>query len=95
MSSGAADDSESAPGLIFPSNHVLIAMGPADDGFRTGLVAALEQAGARRTEAPIDHRYSRTGRYQSVHVEVYVESREEMETLYAVIKAHPGVVYRL
>ena len=95
MSAETGTDGESAQGLVFPSNHVLIAMGPADDEFRAGLLAALEQAGARRTEAAIDHRYSRTGRYQSVHVEVFVESREELEALYAVIKAHPGVVYRL
>ena len=87
------DDAER--GLIFPSNQVLIAMGPADEAFRNGLVAALEQAGAKRTELPVDHRFSRTGKYQSVHVEVYVDSREELEALYTVIKSCPGVVYRL
>lgn len=95
MRAAEQEAGEAERGLIFPSNHVLIAMGPADEAFRTGLVAALEQAGAKRTELPVDHRFSRTGKYQSVHVEVYVDSREELEALYAVIKSYPGVVYRL
>ena len=84
-----------APGLTFPAAHVLIAMGPPDDEFRASLIVALEVAGARMTQAPVQHRLSRTGRYQSVHIEVYVESREELESLYAVVKSHPGVVFRL
>ncbi len=84
-----------APGLTFPSAQVLIAMGPADDEFRASLIVALEVAGARMTLAPVEHRLSRTGRYQSVHIEVFVESREELESLYAVVKSHPGVVFRL
>jgi len=84
-----------APGLIFPGTHILIAMGPADEEFRASLLTALLEAGARRTATPTAHRFSRTGRYQSVHIEVDVASREELESLYALIKAHPGVVFRL
>lgn len=86
---------EQAPGLSFPAAHVLIAMGPADDEFRASLIVALEVAGARMTQSPVQHRLSRSGRYQSLHIEVYVESRDELESLYAVVKAHPGVVFRL
>jgi len=86
---------EQAPGLVFPGSHVLIAMGPADEEFRASLLTALLEAGARRTGTPTTHRFSRTGRYQSVHIEVDVDSRTELESLYAVIKAHPGVVFRL
>lgn len=82
-------------GLLFPTAHVLIAMGPAHEQFRESLLQALLAAGAQRTPAPIEFRLSRTGRYQSVHIEVHVETREELEALYAVIKAHPEVVYRL
>jgi putative lipoic acid-binding regulatory protein len=82
-------------GLLFPAAHVLIAMGPAHEQFRDSLLQALLVAGAQRTPTPIEFRLSRTGRYQSVHIEVHVESREELEALYLVIKAHPDVVYRL
>jgi len=89
-------DAEVTPrGLMFPSAHVLIAIGPAHEQFRDSLLQALLAAGARRTPAPIESRASRTGRYQSVHIEVHVETREELEALYLVVKAHPDVVYRL
>ncbi|GMU43660.1 MAG: DUF493 domain-containing protein [Xanthomonadales bacterium] len=88
-------DPSAAPGLQFPAAHVLIAMGPAHADFRDSLLAALLAAGARRTDAPVEHRLSRAGRYQSVRIEVHVSSREELEALYAVVRAHPEVVYRL
>ncbi len=82
-------------GLMFPTAHVLIAMGPAHEQFRDSLLQALLAAGAQRTPTPIEFRLSRTGRYQSVHIEVHVQCRDELEALYAAIKAHPDVVYRL
>lgn len=88
-------DTRGAPGLSFPAAHVLIAMGPARDDFRDSLLSALAAAGARRTDTPVEFRLSRTGRYQSLHIEVHVESREELEALYRVVKSHPDVVYRL
>ena len=88
-------DGEAQRGLQFPAAHVLIAMGPPHDDFRASLLQALASAGARRTETPVAQRFSRTGRYQSLHIEVHVETREELEALYLVIKSHPDVVYRL
>ncbi len=95
MSAHAGDSELTQRGLMFPAAHVLIAMGPPDQGFRDSLLQALLAAGARRTETPVEHKFSRTGRYQSVHIEVQVQTREELEALYLVIKAHPDVVYRL
>lgn len=88
-------DAGGAQGLAFPSAQVLIAMGPAHEAFRDSLLAALDAAGARRTGTPVEFRLSRTGRYQSLHIEVHVQSREELEALYLAIKSHPDVVYRL
>lgn len=84
-----------APGLTFPAVHTLIAMGPPGEQFRHDIENALVAAGARRTDTEVERKFSRTGRYQSVHLEVLVETREELEALYAVLKAHPDVVYRL
>lgn len=86
---------EEQRGLQFPAAHVLIAMGPPHETFRDSLLSALADAGARRTDTPVAQRFSRTGRYQSLHIEVHVETREELEALYLVIKSHPDVVYRL
>lgn len=93
--SAPSDAEPGARGLVFPAAHVLIAMGPAHEEFRDSLLHALLRAGARRTPAPVEFRLSRNARYQSVHIEVHVDSREELEALYLVIKAHPDVVYRL
>lgn len=87
--------SERAPGLTFPALHVLIAMGPPGEAFALSIETALVSAGARRSQTPLSSKLSRTGRFQSVHIEVQVDSREELEALYAVLKAHPDVVYRL
>jgi len=87
--------SEQAPGLSFPALHVLIAMGPPGEQFAISIESALIEAGARRSQTPLASKLSRTGRYQSVHIEVHVDTREELEALYAVLKAHPEVVYRL
>jgi putative lipoic acid-binding regulatory protein len=95
MSATESAGSAQPQGLEFPGAHVLIAMGPADAEFRDGLLAALLAAGARRSETEVNYRLSRTGRYQSVQIEVHVDSREELETLYQVVKAFPGVVFRL
>lgn len=92
----SAQQGEEEPrGLKFPAAHVLIAMGPPHAAFRESLLAALADAGARRTDTPVAQRFSRTGRYQSLHIEVHVATRAELEALYLVIKSHPDVVYRL
>lgn len=91
----AQQGEEEQRGLKFPAAHVLIAMGPPHESFRESLLLALDSAGARRTQTPVAQRFSRTGRYQSLHIEVHVETREELEALYLVIKSHPDVVYRL
>ncbi len=82
-------------GLTFPSDHTLIAMGAPGEAFALTMEAALIAAGGKRTNTPLATKLSRTGKYQSVHIEVHVASRAELEALYAVLKAHPDVVYRL
>ena len=84
-----------ATGFEFPTDTVLIALGPATAVFRTDVESHLLDAGAVRTDAPITVRESGGGRYIAVHVPVHVGSREELERLYAVVQAVPGLRYRL
>lgn len=84
-----------APGLQFPGVHELIAMGPPTAAFRASIEDALLAAGARRTARPPAQRLSSSGRYQSLRIEVEVDSREELEALYLVLRNHPEVVFRL
>ena len=89
------DAAGEAKGLSFPAMHTLIAMGPPGKAFADSVLAALRAAGARLTDLPPSSRLSRTGRYQSLHILAWVESRAELEALYVVLKAHPDVVFRL
>lgn len=86
---------EEPRGLQFPGVHELIAIGPPGLPFQHSLEQLLIAAGGVRTATPIRSKGSRTGKYQSVHIELLVESREELERLYALLRAHPEVVYRL
>jgi hypothetical protein len=87
--------SEPTQGLVFPADHTLIAMGPPGEDFAVAIEAALRAAGAQRTATPLTRKLSRTGKYQSLHIEVHVQTRAELEALYAALQAHPDVVYRL
>lgn len=82
-------------GLIFPGEHVLIAFGPGREEFPAELEARLVAAGGVRTATPIRTRPSRAGRLQSVSIAFWVESRLELERLYAVLRDHPEVLFRL
>ena len=86
---------EEPRGLQFPGAHELIAIGPPGADFCSSLEQLLIDAGGARTATPIRSNVSRTGKYQSVHIELLVASREELERLYAMLRAHPQVVYRL
>ncbi len=86
---------EEPHGLQFPDAHELIAIGPSGVEFQRSLEQLLIDAGGVRTATPLRSKNSRTGKYQAVHIELLVESREELERLYALLRAHPEVVYRL
>jgi len=92
----ASDHPGEAPhGLEFPGDHVLIAIGPPGENFQQSVERVLHEAGAVRTATLVSTKVSRTGKYQSVHIEFSIPTREELERLYAVLRAHPEVVYRL
>ncbi len=82
-------------GLSFPGDHMLIAIGPPGEDFQRSVERVLLEAGGVRTGTPVSSKASRTGKYQSVHIELVIPTREELERLYAVLRAHPEVVYRL
>lgn len=84
-----------AKGLEFPTDTVLIVMGSAIEGFQARVEAALDMAGAVRTAEPITTRLSSAGHYLALHIPVHVQSRSELEMLYGVLQALPGVKYRL
>lgn len=84
-----------ATGLEFPLELELMAFGAAGEAFAGRIEQLLIAGGAVRTAAPVSTRQSKAGHYQSVHVPVRVESRAELERLYALLKADPSVKYCL
>lgn len=84
-----------ATGLSFPLDLELVAFGAAGEGFASHIETLLVQAGAKRTSEAVSTRQSKGGHYQSVHVPVHVLTRQELEHLYGVLRADPGVKYCL
>jgi putative lipoic acid-binding regulatory protein len=82
-------------GYQFPLEVELIAFGPAGEEFAGDIEAHLIRGGAVRTATPVRTKPSRAGRYQAVHLPVWVTSRVELEHLYAVLAEHPDLKFRL
>lgn len=82
-------------GYQFPLEVELIAFGPAGPDFVRDIEAHLVQGGAVRTASPLRSKPSRAGRYQAVHLPVWVSSRVELEHLYEVLSSHPDLKFRL
>lgn len=84
-----------ATGQSFPGEVEMIAFGPAGEAFRLAIEEHLVAAGAVRTDTEVSVRLSGRGRYQAVHIPVWVSTRVELERLYAVLVDHPDVKFRL
>jgi putative lipoic acid-binding regulatory protein len=82
-------------GYQFPLEVELIAFGPAGDVFARDIEAHLMAGGAVRTATPVRSKPSSGGRFQAVHLPVWVTSRVELEHLYAVLATHPDLKFRL
>ena len=85
----------SGEGYEFPCEIPLIAFGPAGSDFPGQVEAALVAAGGQRTASVVSTRDSSGGRWQSVKVPLWIGDRAELERLYAVLAAVPGVKARL
>ncbi|MCU0754796.1 MAG: DUF493 domain-containing protein [Xanthomonadales bacterium] len=89
------DADQKERGYQFPLEVELIAFGPAGEPFARDIEAHLVSGGAVRTATPVRTKPSRAGRYQAVHLPVWVSSRIELEHLYGVLASHPDLKFRL
>ncbi len=87
-------DNPAAKGFEFPTDMVVIAVGPATLEFRTAIETALTDAGVQRTAEPISTRESKGGHYLSVHVPVHFATREAMQAAYAAVNEVPGLRFK-
>lgn len=89
------DADQQERGYQFPLEVELIAFGPAGTAFAADIEAHLVAGGAVRTATAVRTKPSRAGRYQAVHLPVWVSSRVELEHLYEVLAQHPDLKFRL
>jgi uncharacterized protein len=87
-------DNPAAKGFEFPTDMVVIAVGPATLEFRNAVEAALVHAGTQRTSEPISTRESKGGHYLSIHVPVHFATREAMQAAYAAVNQVPGLRFK-
>ena len=87
-------DTPAAKGFEFPTDMVVIAVGPATLEFRAAIETALIDAGVQRTAEAITTRESKGGHYLSVHVPVYFPNREAMQAAYAAVNQVPGLRFK-
>ena len=84
-----------AEGLTFPCQFPIKAMGP-DDGRLPDAVWAIVTRHAPRTPADaLRTNSSRHGRFLSVTVTITAHSRDQLDAIYADLKAHDGVLATL
>jgi putative lipoic acid-binding regulatory protein len=84
-----------APGMTFPCEFALKAMGVAEPGFDALVVEIVQRHGPRVREGAVTSRPSKNGKYVSVTVSFQADSREQLDAIYDELTAHEKVLTRL
>lgn len=90
----ATDDQ--APSLIeYPCRFPIKVMGANTEGFVAAVTALAQQVEPGFSVDQLERRPSRAGNYLGLTVQVWVESREQLDGLYRALTGHPLVKYVL
>ena len=82
--------------MDFPCVYAFKVMGPADDAFETTLRDNIgEVLGRKITDSEVSKRQSAKGKYQSITVNVEVETSKVVYAIYAAISSDSRVRYVL
>lgn len=84
-----------AEGLTFPCDYPVKAMGINTEKFRQEMLFIVQKHFQLVTEADLRFSQSKTGKYQSVTINVLATSRLQLEALYREIKIHKDVKWTL
>ncbi|MCF6318032.1 MAG: DUF493 domain-containing protein [Proteobacteria bacterium] len=84
-----------AEGLTFPCDYPVKAMGINTEKFRQEMLFIVQKHFQLVTEADLRFSQSKTGKYQSVTINVHATSRLQLEALYREIKVHKDVKWTL
>ncbi len=87
---------DSAPeGLTFPCEYPIKAMGENRDDFQQTIYQCIKQHAPEVSLESIQIKNSKTGKYLSVTVLVYAQSREHLINIYQDVRQLDGVVWTL
>lgn len=81
--------------MEFPCDFAIKAMGPTSDDFGLIVVAIIRQYVDDIKEGAVTTKQSSTGKFTSVTVDFYAESKEQLDTIYKALSDHKQVKYIL
>lgn len=78
--------------IKFPTEFPIKVMGLASPEFATAIGNAVhELLPDFKPESVKIERYSKTGKYEALNIDVYVTSREQLDSIYRMLTSHPLV----
>jgi len=78
--------------LSFPATLTLRAMGHNQPGFAAGVLAALQTCHPGLSEAAVNVRPSREGKYLAVSITLTVDSQPELDAIYQSLRGVEGLI---
>ena len=82
-------------GLTFPCDYPVKAMGNNTNSFLEEMLFIAQKHCTDTKDCDVSCKQSRTGKYQSVTINVHVKSRQQLEDLFADLKQHKDVKWLL
>lgn len=82
-------------GFEFPCEYPIKAMGPNTDDFMFKILELVKQHAPEVSRDSVQSRPSKTGKYQSVTVLVYAQSKDHLINIYQEIREVEEVVWTL
>jgi len=88
-------DTPQAKGLSFPCEYPVKAMGANKDDFQEDIYQCVKQHAPEVSKEGVQIKTSKNGRYLSVTVLVYAQSRDHLINIYQDLRALDSVVWTL
>lgn len=82
-------------GFEFPTEYPVKAMGPNTDAFEQDVVDAVKQHAPEVSSNSVHTKVSKTGKYRSVTVLVYAQSKNHLINIYQDLRANKDVMWTL
>ncbi len=89
------DNSKEPKGFEFPCEYPVKAMGPNTDEFVTKITEIVKQHAPEVSKNSVHSKVSASGKYKSVTVLVYAQSKDHLINIYQELKLVEEVVWTL